>query len=90
MITDLDIYRSANILVKQHGENAPIEAAMKADAMLERGDMKGFAVWRWIVKAPVELLTRERPAKPPVRPSLCRSAASRRHSSSGRSARPAR
>jgi hypothetical protein len=28
---DLDIYRSANILVKQHGEDAPIEAAMRTD-----------------------------------------------------------
>ena len=29
MIPDLDIYRSANLLVKQHGEDAPIEAAMR-------------------------------------------------------------
>ncbi len=35
MTPDLDIYRSANLLVKQHGEDAPIEAAMRADAMLE-------------------------------------------------------
>lgn len=34
MISDLDIYRSANVLVKHHGEDAPIEAAMRADAML--------------------------------------------------------
>ncbi len=34
VIPDLDIYRSANVLVKRHGEDAPIEAAMRADAML--------------------------------------------------------
>ena len=34
MIPDLDIFRSAQALVKQHGEDAPIEAAMRADAML--------------------------------------------------------
>ncbi len=34
MISDLDIYRSTNMLVKQHGEDAPIKAAMRADAML--------------------------------------------------------
>ena len=28
MIPDLDIYRTGNILVKQHGEDAPIQAAM--------------------------------------------------------------
>ncbi len=33
MIPDLDIYRAANVLVNQHGEDAPIEAAMRADAM---------------------------------------------------------
>ncbi len=32
MIPDLDIYRSAQVLVKQHGEDAPIHAAMRADA----------------------------------------------------------
>ncbi len=30
MAPDLDIYRSANLLVKQHGEDAPIHAAMRA------------------------------------------------------------
>ena len=31
MIPDLDIYRSAHVLVNQHGEDAPIHAAMRAD-----------------------------------------------------------
>ncbi len=38
MTSDLDIYRGANLLVQQHGEDAPIHAAMRADAMLEKGD----------------------------------------------------
>ena len=41
MISELDIYRSANVLVKQHGQDAPIQAAMRPDAMLEEGDLKG-------------------------------------------------
>ncbi len=36
---DIDIYRAAAILVKQHGEDAPIEAAMRAGAMLEVGQI---------------------------------------------------
>ena len=28
MIPDLDIYRNANVLVKQHGEDAPVMAAL--------------------------------------------------------------
>ncbi len=55
MISDLDIYRSANLLVKRHGEDAPIEAAMRADAMLESGDLEGCAVWKRVLRAVEEL-----------------------------------
>ncbi len=55
MIPDLDIYRSANVLVKQHGEDAPGHAAMRADAMLEAGDLDGYAVWKRILRAVEEL-----------------------------------
>ncbi len=61
LIPDLDIYRTANILVKQHGEDAPIQAAMRADAMLEKGDLGGYAVFQRIVRAAEELLSKERP-----------------------------
>ena len=39
MLTNLDIYRSANVLVKRHGQDAPIEAAMRADKLLEVGQI---------------------------------------------------
>ncbi len=55
MIPDLDIYRSAQALIKQHGEDAPIHAAMRADAMLEKGDLGGYAVWKRILRAVEEL-----------------------------------
>ena len=45
MTSDLDIYRSANELIKQHGDAADIEAAMRADKRLAAGDMDGEAVW---------------------------------------------
>ena len=38
---DLDIYRSANLIVKRHGQDAPIHAAMRADAMFDRWDVEG-------------------------------------------------
>ncbi len=31
--------------MKRHGEDAPSEAAMRADAMIEAGDVDGYAVW---------------------------------------------
>ncbi len=55
MISDLDIYRSANLLVKQHGQDAPSKAAMRANAMLEKGDLDGYAVWKRILRAVEEL-----------------------------------
>ena len=55
MILDLDIYRSAQVLVKRHGEDAPIESAMRADATLEAGDLDGYAVWKRILRAVEEL-----------------------------------
>ena len=61
VIADKDIYRSANELMKQHGEAADIEAAMRADELMETGDMEGRAVWLRIVKAIEELLSEERP-----------------------------
>ncbi len=59
MISDLDIYRTAKLLVDKHGDEAPIHAAMKADAMLDKGDMDGKAVWLRVVKAAAELLDME-------------------------------
>ena len=55
MTSDLDIWRSANLLIKRHGEDAPIQAAMRADAMLEKGDLGGYAVWKRILRAVEEL-----------------------------------
>jgi hypothetical protein len=43
------------VLVNQHGADAPIEAAMRADAMLEAGDLNGCAVWKRILRAVEEL-----------------------------------
>lgn len=44
MTSNLDIYRSAKQLVDQFGADAPIEAAIRADQMLDIGDLDGLAV----------------------------------------------
>ena len=41
--------------MKQHGEDAPIHAAMRADAMLKKGDLDGYRVWKRILRAVKEL-----------------------------------
>ena len=61
MTSNFDIYRVANEFIKQHGEDAPIHAAIRADELMEAGDMDGRAVWLRILKAIAELLSEERP-----------------------------
>jgi len=41
--------------VKQHGEDAPVHAAMRADAMLVKGDLDGYVVWKRTLRAVGEL-----------------------------------
>ncbi len=55
MIPEIDIFRVAHLLVKRHGQDAPIEAAMRADAMLDKGDLDGYAAWKRILRAVEEL-----------------------------------
>ncbi len=55
MISDTDIYRGANLLIKKYGTDAPIQTAMRADAMLEAGDLDGYRVWKRILRAVGEL-----------------------------------
>ncbi len=45
----------ANTLLKQHGQDAPIEAAMRADAMLDKGDLDGCAALKRVLRAVEEL-----------------------------------
>jgi hypothetical protein len=55
MIPDLDIWRAANLLIREHGGDAEIEAAKRADLMVERGDLDGQSLWKRIRRAIVEL-----------------------------------
>lgn len=55
MISDLDIWRAANLLIRRHGSDAEIEAARRADLMLERGDRDGQLVWVRISRAIAQL-----------------------------------
>ncbi|MCH8998706.1 MAG: hypothetical protein IID48_10690 [Proteobacteria bacterium] len=48
MTYNADIHRYANDLVKEHGEDAPIHAAMRAHTLLDQGDRSGYALWRRI------------------------------------------
>ncbi len=62
MPDEIDIYRSAALFIKQHGEDAPIFAAQQADACLEAGDLDGKATWMRVIGAIKELLNQQPPS----------------------------
>ena len=62
MPSEIDIYRSAKLLVDQHGEDAPIFAAQQADKCLETGDVDGKAAWMRVIAAIKELTNTDAPA----------------------------
>ena len=61
MVSDLDTYRTANLLIKRYGNDASIEASLKADEMLENGDLDGQRVWIRVLGAIEEIQSSERP-----------------------------
>jgi hypothetical protein len=48
---DADIERSALVLIKQYGDDAKLEATLRADQFLEDGDWLGSLVWQRILEA---------------------------------------
>jgi hypothetical protein len=55
MIPDRDIWRAANLLIREQAAEAEIVATRRADEMLERGDREGQLVWLRIRRAIVDL-----------------------------------
>lgn len=47
-MTVRDVGREADLLIRQHGENAELEAARLAGLMLDRGDKAGSQEWEWV------------------------------------------
>ncbi len=60
-VSDLDIWRTANELVKQHGPGAWIFAAKHHSDLKEAGDTEGAAVFYRVATAIAELVELEDP-----------------------------
>jgi len=50
-----EIWAVASEMIRLHGGNAAIHAAIRADALQRIGDKEGYAVWKRIVVAINEL-----------------------------------
>ena len=58
---EIDIWRTAKILVDAHGEGAELEAAMRADKALEDGCPDAVNVWKRVTRAVVDLQRQKSP-----------------------------
>jgi hypothetical protein len=61
VIADIDIWRSAMAMVIRYGDDAMLEAAVRAD-QLQAGDWQGALTWRRILDA-IERLQAKAPAE---------------------------
>ena len=57
---ELDAYRCAKLLLDQHGQDAELHAAMRADELDAAGDAAGQRAWMRILAAIDELARTER------------------------------
>jgi hypothetical protein len=61
MTLDLDIYRTAKILVKEYGAaEAPLMAAKRAEDLAKLDNVNGQRVWMAVMWVAQELIRRER------------------------------
>jgi hypothetical protein len=59
---DIDIWRTAKLLVDRHGKDAELEACQRADQALGNGDIAGLRTWKKVRDAVVTLNRRQPPA----------------------------
>jgi hypothetical protein len=63
VISEIDIWRAANLMLKRYGEKAFEESSMRADEFAADGDRDGASTWRRITAA-VEQLANNVPPGP--------------------------
>jgi hypothetical protein len=55
LISDIDIWRCAQLVINNHGDEAAMEAAAMADEWLSKGNIDAQRVWMRIARAIDEL-----------------------------------
>jgi len=60
MVSELDIWRSAQLVIKNHGTRATAEARRRAAELEAKGDVAGSTTWHRIAQA-IAALQDDRP-----------------------------
>jgi len=48
-LSNAEVYKMADTLLRRHGRDAVIVAAMRAGELLDAGDMDGYRTWKRLV-----------------------------------------
>ena len=62
-VTNKEIYRAAQAVIKSHSDGAALHAAQRADELMAEGDMEGRRVWHRIEEAIADLVSTKRGLK---------------------------
>ena len=60
MVSERDIYASAQLLINQHGSNAENVAEARLHCLMKQDDVKGASVWLAIMNAINDLTIKKR------------------------------
>ena len=58
-VDEVDVWRTANVLIKEYGADAPAQAVHHASKMLEHRNYEGYAAWGLVWTAIKILLDRQ-------------------------------
>ena len=59
MTSEINIFHTANVLIRERGNEADLVAAELADIFLEAGEVDGSAIWRRVLAAVKEIQRQE-------------------------------
>lgn len=57
--SEIDLWRSAGVMIRQHGSRAPAASVERAKRLEKSGDNDGAATWRLIAERCESLLSEE-------------------------------
>jgi hypothetical protein len=60
MTTDRDIWTTAKLVIREHGDQAWLNASQRSDKLLATGDVEGARTWRRVLAA-IEQLQSSKP-----------------------------
>jgi hypothetical protein len=62
MLSEREIYLAAQAMIRRYGDEADVQAAMRADELMAEGDIEGQRTWLRVVRA-IDTLRKDAPSE---------------------------